>query len=295
MGGAGSGRRADPLKQFEPKTPIATQGSEGLFLPNHSGITSHPEVKGKWVAKTGDTMTGNLNFGDNIKIQLGDSQDTQLYFNGTNYISDTPDGAHVFLRADGVSYLSPTSDTIAVFHNANTMSGSGKITISGGPLGTSTLNFGNTSTEADGYIQYSHMANSMTFNCGGSNQFLVDTTRTTIRDAGTDAVLRFTGSGGNGQFVYESDNTRLRWNKDLTIKSDSFKLFVGNGYDASVYYNGTDMYINSQEVGSGHIILNTGKTTTGDPTGVEGKIYWNTIDNVIKMYADGGWRTLASW
>jgi len=37
------------------------------------------------------------------------------------------------------------------------------------------------------------------------------------------------------------------------------------------------------------------KSTTGDPTtGNEGVICINTADNNAKMYADGGWRTLAS-
>ncbi len=78
-------------------------------------------------------------------------------------------------------------------------------------------------------------------------------------------------------------------------QNDNIKHYWGTGKDASAYYDGTDFILNAQEVGSGHIILNTPKTTTGDPTGVEGKIYWNTVDNVIKMYADGAWRTLASW
>lgn len=78
-------------------------------------------------------------------------------------------------------------------------------------------------------------------------------------------------------------------------KLDNAKHYFGAGNDASIYYDGTDLHIDSQEVGSGHIILDSPKTTTGDPTGVEGKIYWNTVDNVIKMYADGNWRTLSSW
>lgn len=36
------------------------------------------------------------------------------------------------------------------------------------------------------------------------------------------------------------------------------------------------------------------KTTTGDPTGREGMHCINTSDNNYKVYADGGWRTLAS-
>jgi hypothetical protein len=50
MGGKGSGR---PMKTeniikrvSQPQfTPIASQGTEGLYIPNHSGIASHPEAK----------------------------------------------------------------------------------------------------------------------------------------------------------------------------------------------------------------------------------------------------------
>lgn len=41
---------------FEPKTPIASD----MFLPNHSGVTNHPEMQGIYVLKAGDTMTGGL-------------------------------------------------------------------------------------------------------------------------------------------------------------------------------------------------------------------------------------------
>jgi hypothetical protein len=38
------------------------------------------------------------------------------------------------------------------------------------------------------------------------------------------------------------------------------------------------------------------KTDTGDPAGYfEGMLVINTMDNTLKMYADAGWRTLASW
>lgn len=39
----------------------------------------------------------------------------------------------------------------------------------------------------------------------------------------------------------------------------------------------------------------TTKTDTGDPTGREGLIVINTFDNSVKIYADAGWRTLATW
>lgn len=43
------------------------------------------------------------------------------------------------------------------------------------------------------------------------------------------------------------------------------------------------------------IIMNSVKTSTGDYSGESGKLVINTVDNNIKMYADGAWRTLASW
>jgi len=39
------------------QTPIAT----GMYLPNHSGIASHPEATSTFVKKAGDTMGGRLN------------------------------------------------------------------------------------------------------------------------------------------------------------------------------------------------------------------------------------------
>jgi len=37
------------------------------------------------------------------------------------------------------------------------------------------------------------------------------------------------------------------------------------------------------------------KTDTGDPTGAEGILSINTFDNNVKIFADGAWRTLATW
>lgn len=115
--------------------------------------------------------------------------------------------------------------------------------------------------------------------------------------------LSHSGSGtGDGAFNILSGTGEISMGDDnLTTtgtiynKADNSKHYFGAADDASITYDGTDLIIDSQAAGSGHIVLDSPKTTTGDPAGVEGKIYWNTIDNVIKMYADGGWRTLVSW
>ncbi|HAH10098.1 MAG TPA: hypothetical protein DCL54_18280 [Alphaproteobacteria bacterium] len=49
--------------------------------------------------------------------------------------------------------------------------------------------------------------------------------------------------------------------------------------------------------GSGaYVVLDTVKASAGDPASPqEGMLVINTTDNAVRLYADGGWRTLASW
>jgi len=43
---------------------------------------------------------------------------------------------------------------------------------------------------------------------------------------------------------------------------------------------------------SGTIVI---KTTTGDASGQDGLFQVNTFDNTFKVFADGAWRSLATW
>lgn len=45
----------------------------------------------------------------------------------------------------------------------------------------------------------------------------------------------------------------------------------------------------------GYVVLESVKTTAGDPAGQEGMLVLNTADNAVRIYADGAWRTLVSW
>ena len=59
--GKTSQRQPKNVAQGEDRTPIGT----GMYLPNHSGVSNSKEIKDKYVLKTGDTMTGDLNLGSN--------------------------------------------------------------------------------------------------------------------------------------------------------------------------------------------------------------------------------------
>lgn len=63
----------------EIKTPIGTD----LFLPNHSGISSHPEIKDIYVKKSGDIITGQLkihNDDDTFNFLVGNSNGSYYDF-----------------------------------------------------------------------------------------------------------------------------------------------------------------------------------------------------------------------
>ena len=63
-----------------------------------------------FVAVSGDTVTGNIKFNDNVRLDLGTSNDLQLYHNGTNshiqnivgelYIQNTSDDKDIIFRSD---------------------------------------------------------------------------------------------------------------------------------------------------------------------------------------------------
>lgn len=127
-----------------------------------------------------------------------------------------------------------------------------------------------------------------------------------------DSALKI-HSSADGQLDIEADTVLAITAPSVTLSGDlniggnivldgdgvGADIVFGDGQDASIYWtiDGDDhLKLDPQHAAAGHyVILNCPKTTTGDPTGVEGLIYWNTFDNAIKMYADGAWRTLASW
>lgn len=86
MGGVGSGRKPDPLKSIgqPPQTPIAAQGSEGIYVPNYSGAAT--AVEDEFIKKGGDTYSGDYTNTD------GDLNLTKGDINLTNGDFETSDG-----------------------------------------------------------------------------------------------------------------------------------------------------------------------------------------------------------
>ena len=84
-----------------------------------------------FVRITGDTMTGNLSMGDNVKAIFGNGSDLQIYHDGSNsYVQDTAAG-ELILKSNGPSISFQKGDGTELF-TVNT-SGSSTLSYSGNP------------------------------------------------------------------------------------------------------------------------------------------------------------------
>jgi hypothetical protein len=69
---------------------------------------------------------------------------------------------------------------------------------------------------------------------------------------------------------------------DVALHSDNQKLLFGEGDDASITYNGSDMLFNSQEVGTGNFIFENGKVGIGTTT-PDTAVHINSSNPSIKI------------
>jgi len=122
-----------------------------------------------------------------------------------------------------------------------------------------------------------------------------------LNSAGTGYAGRLITSGDTFQILNDRSGGAIIFQMQSAAAAVMQITFnEGDTNDPRIYFGGDGSIGGSGQVkiapdSGNYVVIESQKTTTGDPTGVEGLIYWNTIDNAIKMYADGGWRTLASW
>lgn len=75
---------------------------------------------------------------------------------------------------------------------------------------------------------------------------------------------------------------------NIKVDQDNTKLLVGEGQDASVYYDGTDMVINPKEVGSGDLkVLGVVSNLTVDKINVQTNISMQYNDTHIEFTPQG--------
>jgi hypothetical protein len=256
-------------------TPIATD----MFLPNHSGIASHPEMKGilsdetlQAVTTRGATTTNDITAKSFIKTSGTSSQ---------------------FLKADGSSdsstYLTSLSGALLLDQTTE------QSVINGTPYfeegidvwqGTSSthLQLGGNLPQIAFYEGATEKAKWAVVN-GSITMGIPDNSETDASITFYPAVFINNESHYDGStkplllvedFYWDGDLEEYFYNDLLTINGDGFylgyptnvvatgkdnyKLFMGAAADASIYYDGTDFVINPKEVGSGTLKLMGGLT-----------------------------------
>ena len=124
------------------------------YIGSKSSVTqvdgyTEAEADAEFVAKTGDTMSGNLDVTGTV----------------------TSDGLTVTQNGSG---FTPSSQTVALFQR-NSASGSGaKVCILAGNQSSSDLNFGDVDNEDQGALKYEHNNDAMTFTTNGSERMRLD-------------------------------------------------------------------------------------------------------------------------
>jgi hypothetical protein len=121
--------------------------------------------------------------------------------------------------------------------------------------------------------------------CGFSNSPIV------TNSYGVDIGNQGNAAVGTSYGIKIADQSGASTSYGIVIDSDDVGLTLGAAQDALIHFDGDNLNL-AGVVDTSFVVLGSRKTTTGDPTGVEGLIYINTFDNAIRMFADGAWRTL---
>ena len=177
-------------------TTITTRSGKGSPLTNNEVDANFTNLNDDKVEASGDSMTGNLSFGDNNKAIFGAGSDLQIYHNGSNsYIDDAGTGSLV-IRSSQVNIGKYTGETAAVF----TADGSVQLRYD------NSAKFETTSTGVDitGNATFADNGKAI-FGAGSDLQIYHDGTNSRIDDAGTGNLI-------------------LRGNSAVSIKNTQVKL-----------------------------------------------------------------------
>ena len=243
-------------------------------------------VASTYVDVSGDTLTGDLAFGDNDKAIFGASNDLQIYHTGTNSIINEVGAGNLVLSTNGTQVRiahSTNGETMAEFNkNGSALlkyDGANKLeTTSSGVNVTGTLVADGLTV--DGFAQVRSVipyyflieTDSTDLNTGlrgADGQFQIRTFGDNLSTSTTRFALNH--SSGDISFYEDTGTTaKLTWDasaEELQFK-DNVKAEFGDGNDLQILHNGT----NSQ------IINNTGTL----------KIVQNVDDGDVEINADNG-------
>lgn len=210
-----------------------------------------------FVRITGDTMTGNLSFGDSNKIIMGAGSDLQLYHDGTrSYLDDVGSGS-LWLRGGDVAIKSTASETMAEFANngaatlyydnavkfATTSTGadvtgtlttdaitsSGQIKVTSSNASTVAFSVGDTNTGL-----YNTGSNSLGISTAGTFRMLVDSSgQVGIGTASPNAILDVRRGDASGKIAEFHTSTGF----GIELGSSQSEAYIQAGSSQALLFN----------------------------------------------------------
>jgi len=229
---------------------------------------------------TGGSVTGDVSFGDNDKILLGNSNDLQIFHDGSqSYIKDVGTGQLRFAASDILFTNAAVTENImfgaqdgavTLYHNgasklATTSSGvdvTGVITTDG--MTTSAdINFGDNDKAVFGAgsdLQIYHDGNNSVIQDGGTGNLLVGATSATYIQNGSFSKNAAIFNADGESSLHHNTNKKLATTStgiDVTgtvtadgiIMSDNEVIKLGNSSDLWIYHNGGNSIISDQGTG----------------------------------------------
>ena len=227
--------------------------------------TTLDAVASTYVNVSGDTLTGDLAFGDNVKAKFGASDDLQIYHDGSNsYITDPNGFGNLILRGSAnVQIEGANGENCAIFNENSSVrlfydNVEKFATTSSGVDITGVLTTDGITTSAD--VSFGDNVKAK-FGVGNDLQIYHDGTKSYISDQGT----------GNLKIIAD--------NLVLTNAAETNTYFVGDGSTGGVnlkYGNATKFDTTSSGV-------NVTGTVTADGATIDGTL--NVTSNALNLNA----------
>ena len=179
-------------------TTITTRSGKGSPLTNDEVDANFTGLNTDKVETSGDSMTGDLSFGDNNKVILGSGNDLKLYHDGSDsYVDDTGTGRLRLRGAADIILAHPTNgETYATFsaNGANTFYYDN----------TARLATSSTGIDVTGNATFGDSGKAI-FGAGSDLQIYHDGVHSYIEDAGTGALKFITNGSDDRDVAIQSD------------------------------------------------------------------------------------------
>jgi len=260
---------------------IVTRAGKGSPLTNTEVDSNFTNLNTDKVEKSGDTLTGDLAFGDNVKAKFGASDDLEIYHTGTNSIINEVGVGNLVLSTNGTQVRiahSTNAEAMAEFNKNGSVllkhDGADKLeTTSSGVDVTGTVVADGATIDGDATLQNS--SGSVLLKLDGStypeirllegdttdaNSRIVNNgsqlTFQTLADGGaTTNRFQINHTSGDVKFYEDTGTTaKLTWDasaEELQFK-DNVKAEFGDGGDLQIYHSGTNSQINNS---TGNLVL----------------------------------------